>query len=80
MSKVIGVIVGETTEWHAVNGVAGPDYATLCGLDPNDSTVGHYGTVEPKRGQKITCQECYNIWRGVTDMRLRESSFDLTGS
>jgi hypothetical protein len=78
MTKVIGVKVGDEVEWHAANGVAGPDHDTLCGVDANDSAVGHFGTVEAKRGQKIDCQECYNVWKGVTEMRLRKSSFNLT--
>lgn len=77
MSKVIGLNLGDTVEWHAVNGVAGVDYHTLCGIDADDPGIGHFGTVEPKRGQKIECRACYNIWRGVAEMNLREASFDV---
>lgn len=75
MSKAVGVLIEGEKTWHAPP-VAGPDYDTLCGIDANDSAVGTYGTVEPKRGQKITCTRCYAIWHGVVAMRLRASSFD----
>jgi hypothetical protein len=78
MKNVIGVMVDNAVEWHAVNGIPGPDAHTLCGVDADDSAIGHYGTVKAPRGQKITCQECYNIWKGVSEMRLREASFELS--
>ena len=78
MSKVIGVRIGsDEVEWHAVNGVAGADYDTLCGIDANDSVVGHHGTVPAPRGQKINCRQCFEVWRGVRDMCLRSSSFEV---
>lgn len=76
MSKVIGVVIDGETGWHAVN-VSGTDYATLCGIDPDDPSIGHTGTVEPKRGQKIDCQECYSAWRGVVDLALKQTNFSL---
>lgn len=75
MSKAVGVLIDGEETWHAPS-VAGPDYDTLCGIDANDSEVGTFGTIEPKRGQKITCVQCYGIWQGVTAMRLRESNFE----
>jgi hypothetical protein len=77
MGKIIGVVIDGETSWHAANVGTGPDYATLCGIDPDDPAIGHTGTVEPKRGQKITCQECFNAWRGVVDLALRQSDFSL---
>ena len=77
MSKVIGLNIGNEIEWHAVNGVAGADYTTLCGIDADDPGIGHYGTVDPPPGQKIECRTCYNIWKGVVEMRFRESHFDV---
>ena len=75
--KVVGVLVeGEITEWHVVGGNAGgPDYDTLCGLDANDPTLGLMGTVEPKRGQKVTCAQCFIQWRSVITLRMRMSDF-----
>ena len=75
MSKAVGVLIDGEETWHAPS-VAGPDYDTLCGIDANDSEVGTFGTIEPKRGHKITCVQCYGIWQGVTAMRLRESNFE----
>lgn len=64
-------------ERHAVNAVAGPDDHTLCGLNADDSPVGHLGTEKSKGGQKIERRQCYNVVKDVTEMRLRESVFDL---
>lgn len=76
MNKVVGVQLDDGVEWHAVNTVAG-DYDTMCGVDANDPCIGHHGTVEAKKGQKITCQDCYNLWKGVTQLRLKESMFQV---
>ena len=76
MSKAIGVIVDGNVEWHAHHHGVG-DYNTLCGIDADDPNIGHEGTVEAKRGQKITCQTCREIWRGTVALNLRESSFSL---
>lgn len=70
-------IVCAQVERHAVNAVVGPDSHTLCGLDADDSPVGHRGTEKSKGGQKIECRQCYNVLKDVTEMRLRESVFDL---
>jgi len=72
MSKAVGILIDGTVEWHAPGGVS--DYATLCGLDANDSTVGHEGIVDTPRGQKITCPQCYGIWAGAK--ALRATDFD----
>lgn len=78
MSKsIIGVAQdakGTHIEWHVVG--AGPgDYVTLCGMDGDDSEVGQYGTVEPKRGVKVDCPQCKSIWQAVIGLRLRRSNF-----
>lgn len=75
MSKVIGVKMdtGEVI-WHAPGVVS--DYDTLCGLDANDSEADTYGTVEPKRGQKITCESCKAIWERTVALRLRATDFN----
>lgn len=78
MKNIIGVIVDGETEWHA-RGVGPSDYDTLCGTDANDPTLGHQGTLQPRRGQKITCWQCHTIWRGVRELNLRQSSFNHAG-
>lgn len=76
MSKVIGVKMdtGEVI-WHALGVVS--DYDTMCGLDANDSEADTYGTVEPKRGQKITCESCKSIWERTTALKLRATDFNV---
>ena len=73
--KVIGVMVDGEPTFHA-RGVAS-DYDTLCGMDANDDHVGHEGYVTARRGQKITCSQCWQIWRETVALQLRESSFDV---
>lgn len=77
MNKIIGVLIDGEASWHAANVGGGPDYATLCGIDPDDPGIGHMGTVEPTRGQKITCQECFSAWRCAIKLKLRQSDFDV---
>lgn len=74
MSKAIGVETDDGTEWHAPGVVS--DYDTLCGTDAGDPTIGHHGLVTAKRGQKITCDQCRNVWKGVMALRLRARDFD----
>lgn len=75
MSKsIVGVVEENRTTWHIV-GVGPTDHVTLCGLDGDDHIEGQFGTVEPKRGQKIDCAQCKQIWLGVRVMRLRYSDF-----
>lgn len=74
--NIIGVMIDGTETWHVVGSASG-DYATLCGLDGHDDhkDVGQSGTIEPRRGQKIDCPQCRDIWRHVTTSRLRKSNF-----
>lgn len=74
MSKAVGVVIDEQVEWHAP-GAGGTDHDTLCGIDANDSAIGHGGTVQAKRGQKIECAQCRAIWADVTAMKLRKRDF-----
>ncbi len=75
MSKAIGVRIEGEVEWHAP-GVGGSDHHTLCGVDANDEAIGHYGVVEARPGQKITCHQCFTIWREVVALKLRSSDFE----
>lgn len=88
MSKVIGVRMSEPqrwsdepegdveVEWHA-RGHGVTDHDTLCGIDANDPGSGHFGCVEAKRGQKVTCRTCKRIWEGVAALKLRANDFDV---
>lgn len=72
--KVIGVNVDGISEWHAVH-VGSGDYATLCGLDGNDPTVGQFGIIVPNPWQKISCPQCYAIVKGILDAKFKEADF-----
>lgn len=73
-AKIVGVESDGVVEWH-IPGVGGPDYATLCGLDGDDSTVGQRLVDHVPRGAKIDCEQCCTIWRGLRALKLRESDF-----
>ena len=76
MVKTVGVMIDGVVEWHAPP--AGKmDYATLCGIDPDDPKIGHEGYVDAPGGQKITCRQCNAIWRDVIALKLRGSDFDV---
>lgn len=72
--KMIGVRVEDTVEWHAA-GIGPNDYDTMCGIDANDPQIGHYGTVQAKRGTKISCKQCRAMFEGFKSLRLRDSDF-----
>lgn len=69
----VGVSVDGEVAYH-VPGVVG-DYATLCGLDSNDPSIGQYAAPTPK-GQKVNCTECETIWRSLKQLCVRESDFE----
>lgn len=75
MSKAIGVMEQGEVVWHAPGVVQ--DYCTLCGTDSDDPELGHEGLVQPKRGQKITCEQCKDIWQRTIDLKLRATDFDV---
>lgn len=73
---VIGVRHGDGLVWHAPSLGAGPDYDTACSCDANDPNgADTHGTVKAPRGQKITCPQCYQLWRSVLALGLKESHF-----
>lgn len=76
MSKVVGVDIDGEVTWHAQNRGGGPDYVTLCGLDPDDPSIGHNGTVPAQRGQKIDCPQCRAVWQAVALLKLRTTDFN----
>lgn len=44
------------------------DYATMCGLDGDDPTENMY-TRNTKRGAKVTCEQCKQIWLKCKEFR-----------
>lgn len=62
-------------EWHAPS-AGGADYSTLCGMESDDPSIGMFGRVSGKPGQKITCAQCKAIWSGIVSLRLRVSDFE----
>lgn len=73
-AKIVGVECEGVVRWH-VPGVAGPDYATLCGLDGEDPSVGQRLLGKSPRGTKVNCEQCSAVWRGLRALNLRESDF-----
>ena len=60
MSKFIGIIEDNGNVMiHAQypNG----NYDTLCGIDANDSELGHNGVAEVSNNSKIDCHQCIQI-------------------
>ena len=75
--RVVGIEIDGVVTWHAAEDVSGAGYDTLCALDANDPSIGTKGEIIPRRGQKITCRQCYAIWKGVLALKLREGNFDV---
>lgn len=63
--------------WHLVGG-ASTDHETLCGVDAGDQVVGTYGTVNPSRGQKVTCGQCISEFLHVKEMKITKRDLDMT--
>jgi len=74
MKKVVGTNIDGRVEWHA-RPISSNDYHTMCGVDAYDPDIGHHGTVEPPKGQKITCLQCRAMWEGFRALGLRDSDF-----
>lgn len=74
--EVVGVLIDGEQTWHA-GPVGVSDYDTLCGIDANDSKVGHQGLIATPDGQKITCAMCHTVWRQTISLRLRETDFEV---
>ena len=74
MSKIIGVDIDGSIEWHAAS-IGATDYDTMCGIDAFDPDLGHQGTVSAVRGTKITCQQCKTMFYGFRALGLRQSDF-----
>jgi len=75
MSRVIGVSIDGVTEWHAVN-IGPTDHNTLCGIDADDPTIGHNGTVLPPHGTKINCTLCKTIYLRFIQAGFKKTDFE----
>jgi len=49
------------------------DYDTLCGIDSNEPSIGHFGTVPVAINTKIDCPTCKAMFR--TAQSYRDSDF-----
>lgn len=49
------------------------DYATMCGLDGNDPTLGQE-IMDGNCKEKINCQHCISIWK--MSKKYKESDFE----
>lgn len=49
---------------HATAKYCHGDYDTLCGVDGNDSSIGHTIVDVPRNGRaRINCPQCWAIWQ-----------------
>jgi hypothetical protein len=48
------------------------DYDTLCGVDANDSVIGHFGAVPVAVNTKIDCPACKAIFETAKYYRLSD--------
>lgn len=57
-TKLVTVRIDGKSEVHLPGYIS--DYATLCGLDGNDSNTNQ--RIEPTTTHKVTCEHCKQIW------------------
>ncbi len=72
---LVGVYQDGDLEWHLPADAHGC-YVTLChmdGDDPVNGQVPHRG--RPKKGQKVTCKFCKQIWVFVTTLPVTAKDF-----
>lgn len=69
-SQFVAVSIDGNVGIHAPSG-AGPDYSTLCGVDPDDPVIGHYHAKVP-RGVKIDCDQCRAIYDAAKLLRVSD--------
>ncbi len=68
--KTIAVVADGVRTVHIT--AATGDYATLCGMDGDDPTVGQFPS-KVVRGEKIGCSTCREIWE--TCRRVKPGDF-----
>lgn len=76
MGPVIGIenpFNAAKTDWHA-SCDPGANYDTLCGVSLSDDPLR---SETAKRGQKITCAHCYNIWKLAHEYSPGQFAFNL---
>lgn len=68
-SKRVALMVDGALEIHAedISGL----YATLCGVDGDDPELEQYPAEMPK-GKRITCKQCYRIFKACKDLRAAD--------
>jgi hypothetical protein len=69
---IIGVRCKSSIEYH-IRGNG--NFDTLCGLDGDDPLAGTFGTIAPKRGDKINCPQCKAIWDIIAHSGLTNKDF-----
>ena len=68
MSAMIAISVDDVVDVHvATRG----EYATICGMDGDDSAVGIKPASLPKEA-KITCAACFRIWDVCVDVKIAD--------
>jgi hypothetical protein len=55
---------------HAVCAIG--NYDTLCGIDANDSVIGHLGLVTVSGTAPINCVTCKRIWEVAKQYRAKD--------
>ena len=73
-SKAVGVICDGNLEWH-MYGLGASDYVTACGLDGHDPDIGQEMGPLPEPGQKITCQQCWALYKAFRESGVTAKDF-----
>lgn len=48
------------------------NYDTLCGIDFNDSSIGHMGVVPTPKNAKVNCLTCKQIFMHCREFKLTD--------
>lgn len=75
MPNIVSVLLDGYLTHHAPPHGYG-DYDTLCGLDADDSAIGHGGIIATPTGARIDCVACKSIWHGTVKLGLSGCDFD----
>lgn len=54
------------------------EYATLCGMDGADPSIGQV-TIPTPDGARIDCLQCFSIWENATDWKIHDFSPSVRG-
>ena len=72
MKRKVTVKIDDEIQTH-IAGDSGAGYATLCGLDGNDSGVGQSIIATPPNS-KVDCQACFSIWEEARQWKRSDFS------